>query len=153
MKMTLKPRTLAEPVPYQLLLLADPDLGKIKEYLPQSQLFLAKNEANKLVGACVTQEISTNHWEILNIAVNAHQHNQGIGKQIIREVVYLAQQQHMRELWVATGNSSIGQLAFYQKCGFEMHSIVQNYFVDNYAEPIIENGIMCKHQVRLNQKL
>lgn len=139
-----------EPIPYDLLLLADPDLSNIKKYLADGQLYLAKNEEGTLIGACVIQELDAGEsWEILNIAVEEGYHNQGIGQQIIQDIVVQARLQKITQLWVATANSSIGQLAFYQKCGFEMHSIVHNFFLENYPEPIVENGIRAKHQVRL----
>ncbi|HAS41266.1 MAG TPA: GNAT family N-acetyltransferase [Microscillaceae bacterium] len=142
-----------ETVPYDLLLMADPDQQKIDTYLRQGQLYLAKTAEDELVGACVVQEIAPKQWEILNIAVSQHYHNQGIGQQIMAQVVAQARLMQIQQLWVATANSSIGQLAFYQKCGFEMQAIVHNFFVEYYPEPIIENGIVAKHQVRLLMNL
>lgn len=154
MNVILQPHQVNESVPYDLLLLADPDLQKVKAYVNQNQLYLAKNEKNELVGACVIQVDKANQsWEILNIAVSESFHNQGVGQQMIAQVVNQAKAQQVQQLWVATANSSIGQLAFYQKCGFEMYQIVHNYFIKNYPEPIIENGIVAKHQIRLLMKL
>jgi len=109
-----------EAIPYDLLLMADPDRQKIDTYLRQGQLYLAKIIEGELVGACVIQEIAPKQWEILNIAVSQHYHNQGIGQQMMAQVVAQARSRQIQKLWVATANSSIGQLAFYQKCGFEM---------------------------------
>ncbi|EAY31057.1 GNAT family N-acetyltransferase [Microscilla marina] len=136
-------------IPYELLLLADPYQSKIDEYLSYSKLYIAYTSAGDRVGACVVTDLSKNAWEILNLAVEEACQRQGVGKQIITQIVHLAQTQHIQKLWVATGNSSIGQLVFYQKSGFEMHTIVPNYFIDHYPEEIVENGIVCKHQVRL----
>ncbi|WP_299462518.1 GNAT family N-acetyltransferase [uncultured Microscilla sp.] len=136
-------------IPYDLLLLADPHQSKIDEYLSYSKLYIAYTSAGDRVGACVVTDLPKNAREILNLAVEETYHRQGIGRQIITQIVHLAQTQNIQKLWVATGNSSIGQLIFYQKCGFEMHTIVPNYFIDHYPEEIVENGIVCKHQVRL----
>lgn len=149
MKIQLTPHQSHQAIPYNLLLLADPNQTNIEAYLPKSNVYIAYNRAGDRVGVCVITHLPNNAWEILNIAVAEAYHNQGIGKQIMTKVIALAQAQQINALWVATGNSSIGQLAFYQKCGFEMHTIVPNYFVENYSEPIVENGIVCKHQVRL----
>lgn len=150
MEIILVPHQPTEPVPWQLLLQADPDKQKIEKYLHKSRLYVVKNESGEVIGVCVIQRnIADTSWEILNIAVDENQHNKGIGKQIIQQVIQMANEWQVLKLWVATGNSSIDQLAFYQKCGFEMHSIIPNYFTDNYSEKIIENGIECKHQVRL----
>jgi ribosomal protein S18 acetylase RimI-like enzyme len=55
----------------------------------------------------------------------------------------------MHTLEVGTGNSSIGQLALYQKCGFRITGIDYNYFIRHYDEPIFENGIPCRDMIRL----
>lgn len=34
-----------------------------------------------------------------------------------------------------------------------MKEIHHDYFIDNYAEPIFENGIQCRDMVRLGIKL
>lgn len=149
MKIQLIPHQSYQPIPYDLLLLADPNQANIEAYLPKSDVYIAYNMAGNRVGACVITPLPDNAWEILNIVVAEVYHNQGVGKQMMTQIIALAQAQQIDALWVATGNSSIGQLAFYQKCGFEMHSIVPNYFIENYPEKIIEHGIVCKHQVRL----
>lgn len=149
MKIQLTPHQSHQPIPYDLLLLADPNQANIEAYLPKSDVYIAYNMAGNRVGACVITPLPDNAWEILNIVVAEVYHNQGVGKQMMTQIIALAQAQQIDALWVATGNSSIGQLAFYQKCGFEMHSTVPNYFIENYPEKIIEHGIVCKHQVRL----
>ena len=54
---------------------------------------------------------------------------------------------------VGTGNSSIGQLALYQKCGFRITSIDRDFFIRNYEDDIFENGIWCRDMIRLSQDL
>ncbi|KHF37127.1 putative N-acetyltransferase YvbK [Paenibacillus sp. P1XP2] len=54
---------------------------------------------------------------------------------------------------VRTGNSSLNQLGLYQKCGFRMVRIERDYFVNNYPEPIFENGIPCRDQIVLELML
>jgi len=41
----------------------------------------------------------------------------------------------------------------YQKLGFRMGHIKQNYFVDNYDEKIIENKIECLDMVMLYKNI
>nr|WP_084135835.1 N-acetyltransferase [Jeotgalicoccus psychrophilus] len=52
-----------------------------------------------------------------------------------------------------TRNSSIGQLALYQKCGFKITGVDKSFFIRNYEEEILENGIQCRDIIRLTQKL
>lgn len=59
----------------------------------------------------------------------------------------------MDTLVVGTGNSSFDQLALYQKCGFRMKGIIEDYFIEHYEEPIFENGIQCRDMIRLSLKI
>ena len=57
-----------------------------------------------------------------------------------------------RALDIGTGNSSLDQLALYQKLGFRITGIVADFF-DDYPEPFVENGIACRDMVRLQVEL
>ncbi|MEQ8703395.1 MAG: GNAT family N-acetyltransferase [Phaeodactylibacter sp.] len=91
--------------------------------------------------------------EIKNIALQADLQGRELGRQLLHFLIAEARRQGFRRLQVATGNSSISQLAFYQKAGFEMLRIDRHYFTRNYPEPIIENGIPCRHRVWLELEL
>jgi hypothetical protein len=54
---------------------------------------------------------------------------------------------------VATGNSSLNQLAFYQKMVFRLAAIDRDYFLRTYPEPIVENSIQCRDRVWLELDL
>ena len=51
-----------------------------------------------------------------------------------------------------TGNSSLGELAFYQKSGFRITGVKRDFFAD-YDPPIFENGIRCLDMVILTLPL
>lgn len=46
-------------------------------------------------------------------------------------------------LLVGTANASLENIAFYQKCGFRLYAVRQNYF-DYIQPPIMEHGIPIK---------
>lgn len=77
----------------------------------------------------------------------------GIGKQLIRHAIAEAKAAGFHTVEIGTGNSSIQQLALYQKCGFRMTSIDHDFFLKHYDEPIFENGIQCMDMVRLSLTL
>ncbi len=91
--------------------------------------------------------------EIMNIAVVEHLQGTGIGKKLLRHAVETAKGYGMSKLEVGTGNSSVSQLALYQKCGFRIFSIDFDYFSKHYEEEIIENGIVCRDMIRLAMEL
>ena len=47
---------------------------------------------------------------------------------------------------VGTGNASIDNIVFYQRCGFRMDHIRQNYFW-YHQEPDFENGIQVRDMI------
>ena len=133
-----------------LLLSADPDKKAILSYLPSSEVLVCRGN-NIFVGIAVVVE-TAGIFELKNIAVLKEYQGQGIAKSIIGKVKQLAKESGVKTLEVGTGNSSLSQLALYQKCGFRMHSIESDFF-DSYPEPIFENGIRCIDMVRLRAEL
>ena len=109
-------------------------------------------ENGDIIGSFIIKS-SLDSLEITNIAVVESKQNQGVGKYLVDAICKAAEQRGYRSINVATGNSSIGQLAFYQKAGFRIVAVEMNYFVNNYEEPIYENGILCRDLIRLVKKL
>ncbi|CAI8702152.1 GNAT family N-acetyltransferase [Bacillus pseudomycoides] len=138
--------------PMSLLLLADPSERQINSYLKRGLLYIAKYEEN-VIGVYVLLETRPQTMEIMNIAVSEEIQGQGLGKQLLQHAIATAKGKHMHNLEVGTGNSSISQLAFYQKCGFRIFSIDFDYFSKHYEEEIIENGIVCRDMIRLTIEL
>ncbi|MFD3446049.1 GNAT family N-acetyltransferase [Microbacteriaceae bacterium 4G12] len=141
-------KALSTEIPIELLLLADPHHDHITSYVQRGQLFTAKQE-EQIIGAYVLLETRPKTMEIVNIAVISEHQGKGIGKQLIAHALEVAKHSGMHTVEIGTGNSSIDQLALYQKCGFRIVGIDHDYFVKYYEEPIIENGIVCRDMIRL----
>jgi N-acetylglutamate synthase-like GNAT family acetyltransferase len=141
-----------EPVPYDLLLLADPSPEQIDTYLPDSRIYLLEVEG-RIVGIGVWQIYESGAGEVLNLAVAADHQNQGFGKAMLQAIIVAARQSSVQRLLIATGNSSIGQIALYQQQGFDLIDIDRDYFVRLYPDPIWENGIQCRHQLIFQKRL
>lgn len=134
----------------KLLLMADPDEETIKKYIATSTIFIA-NDTSELVGVVVITS-TQGQYELKNLAVLESHQGKGIAKKLIFKAKNYAKENRANCLVVGTGNSSLSQLALYQKCGFRMQSIEKNYFA-KYPEPIVENGINCLDMVVLSAKL
>ena len=91
--------------------------------------------------------------EIINLAVEEGLQGKGIGKLLIKHSIQTAKQMGFKTVEIATGNSSIYQLALYQKEGFRMTGIDHDFFIRNYQEPIFENGIECRDLIRLSIRI
>ncbi len=133
-----------------LLLSADPDKKAVLSYTSGS-VVLVCTDNDIFVGIAVLLE-KPEVFELKNIAVLQEYRGKGIAKSMIAKVKQLAKELGATILEVGTGNSSLSQLALYQKCGFRMHSIERDFF-GSYAEPIVENGIRCIDMVRLRVEL
>ncbi len=133
-----------------LLLKADPDKEAVLSYIRNSEVIVSKDN-EKFAGVAVLIK-SKDVYEIKNISVHDDYRGKGIAKAMINEAMRLAKKSGAKVIEVGTGNSSLSQLEFYQKCGFRMYKIVPGYFED-YPEPIVENGIRCLDMVLLRAKL
>lgn len=139
-------------IPYELLLLADPSKDLIDKYLKWSDIFTARQD-DETIGVIVLFPLTKETVEIKNVGVKSEFQGQGIGSYLIENVVQVATLNGKKIVCIGTANSSIGQLYFYQKLGFEITEIKRNYFLDNYTEPIYENSIQAKHMIVLSKHL
>ncbi|KFN03842.1 GNAT family N-acetyltransferase [Bacillus clarus] len=141
-----------EAMPKSLLLLADPSERQIDAYLQRGFIYAAI-EGKRIIGVYVLLETRPQTMEIMNIAVVEELQGRGIGKQLLHHAIETAKEYGMYKLEVGTGNSSVSQLALYQKCGFRIFSIDFDYFSKHYEEEIIENGIVCRDMIRLAMEM
>ncbi|TCM68066.1 acetyltransferase (GNAT) family protein [Acinetobacter calcoaceticus] len=135
----------------QLLLEADPDWENIAQYLEDCSIFAIRVQQQWIAQICL-YPISHLEAEIKNLAVASNYRGQGLAKLLIAHVIKHSRQLQLHCLSVKTGNSSLDQLALYQKMGFRMHAIERDVFL-NYPQPIYENGIRCLDQVVLELQL
>jgi ribosomal protein S18 acetylase RimI-like enzyme len=150
--MIIRERNKDEELPMELLLLADPSEKIVKEYTARGECFVAELE-KKIVGVYVLLPTRPETIELVNVAVAEELHGRGIGKQLVVDAVKVAREKGYKTIEVGTGNSGVGQLALYQKCGFRIVGVDLDFFARHYPEEIYENGIQCRDMVRLSQDL
>ncbi|MBM7569935.1 GNAT family N-acetyltransferase [Aquibacillus albus] len=150
--MVIRKLNIDEEPPMDLLLLADPSRAIIEEYLQRGKCFVVESDA-QIIGVYVLLPTRPETVELVNVAVIETQHGKGLGKQLVINAIEMAKSKGYRTIEVGTGNSSIGQLALYQKCGFRIVGVDIDFFTRHYPEEIFENGIQCKDMVRLSQDL
>ncbi len=138
-----------EGYPISLLLQADPCEEVVRSYIRRGQCFVAARDA-QTVGVYVLIDTRPQTVELVNVAVAEAERGQGIGKRLVCHAIDTARSMGCRTVEVGTGNSSLGQLALYQKCGFRMVGIDTDFFIRHYPDPIYENGIQCRDMVRLS---
>jgi len=141
-----------EEIPYNLLLLADETIEAINRYINDSEIFIFEKD-NKTFAVYVLQKISDDTIEIKNIAVDTKHQGQGIGKLLLRDAISRAKAKGFKTIIIGTGDIAIKQLHLYQKVGFEIFDVKKGFYLDNYPEPIYENGIQLKDMVMLKKEL
>jgi GNAT superfamily N-acetyltransferase len=126
-----------------LLLLAEPVEGALRWGLQHlSDHVYGMEEAGAWIGA------ATVRWqgkpaEILELAIAQDRQGQGLGKQLVAWLVDEARRRSKDALYVGTSNASIGNIAFYQHCGFRMDSVRADYF-RYYRTARYENGLLVR---------
>lgn len=99
-------------------------------------------EDEELVGAA-SVKWKEQESEILYIAVIEKFRGCGYGKSIIEGLKNEMRRRGLQSLVVGTSNSSLENIAFYQKCGFRMVQVRRDFF--NYIQPpVVENGILMR---------
>ncbi|MDR6880505.1 GNAT family N-acetyltransferase [Bacillus sp. 3255] len=141
-----------ENYPMELLLLADPSRKLVEEYVKRGECVVAE-EDNRIIGTYVLLPTRPATVELVNVAVTEDRQGQGLGKQLVLHAVHTAKEKGYQTIEIGTGNSGIGQLALYQKCGFRIIGVDVDFFIRHYEEEIYENGIPCRDMIRLSQDL
>ena len=141
-----------EEPPMELLLTADPSQTIVEEYLHRGYCYVAEMD-NQIIGVYVLVETGADTIELINVAVAEAFTGKGLGKKLVVNAIERAAIKGYKVIEVGTGNSSIGQLALYQKCGFRIDGVDKDFFLQRYSEDIWENGIQCRDMIRLSQQL
>ena len=76
----------------------------------------------------------------------------GIATALLQHAVRTARDAGFRLLEIGTGDIGAGQIALYERCGFVRCGIDEDYFRKHYPAPIFENGVECRHMVRLRME-
>ena len=91
--------------------------------------------------------------EVVNIAVVPEHQRKGIATAMLRHAVATARAAGFHLLEIGTGDLGVGQIALYERCGFVRCGVDVDYFSKHYPVPFFENGVECRHMVRLRMEL
>ncbi|MEK4975764.1 GNAT family N-acetyltransferase [Bacillus sp. FSL K6-6540] len=147
-----KLNTHEETPPMDLLLLADPSIRLVKEYVNRGHCYVAE-ESSQPIGVYVLLPTRPDTIELVNVAVSENLHGRGYGKQLVNHAIDQARELGYATIEVGTGSTGVEQLALYQKCGFRMTGIDRDFFVRHYDEEIYENGMRLRDMVRMSLDL
>lgn len=126
-----------------LLLQAEESEGALRWGLSNLVDAVYRAEADSVLIGAATMQWRGDPCEIMELAVAPERQGQGIGRQIVAWLLGEARRRGKRAVLVGTANSSISNIAFYQKCGFRMDHVRKDYFW-YYREPIYEDDIQIR---------
>ncbi|WP_096190905.1 GNAT family N-acetyltransferase [Neobacillus soli] len=129
------------------LLLADESEEIVSEYINDGEMFAVHCEG-QIIGVALFIFHPNGIVELKNIAISEGYRGKGLGKQVVKEAFHLYKLKGFHKMIVGTANSSIDNLAFYQKLGFRMTEIKKDFF-KKYPTPIYESGIRALDMVML----
>ena len=134
------------------LVMADESEGVVKEYIADGQMFAIMVDSGPVAGVALFVEELAGVIELKSIALDPRFRGQGLGKQVLDMAFEVFREQGYRKMIVGTANSSIANLAFYQKAGFRIAEIRKDFFL-KYPEPIFEDGIQAVDMVMFEREL
>ena len=135
-----------------LLLLADPSERLVRGYLKCGYLFVLFDD-DVACGVIHLDPQDEECIEIKNVAVAEHMQGRGFGTMLVRHAIDVCRQRGYKKVLIGTGNSSVENLYLYQKVGFRFVTVIRDFFVLHYDEPIFEHGIQCRDMLMLEMLL
>ncbi|WP_170289357.1 GNAT family N-acetyltransferase [Metabacillus lacus] len=135
-----------------LMLLADESENMINKYLGACDVYAAFGKDTEAIAAAAVQRKGEKSAEIMNMAVRENLQGRGIGKAMLTSLLQELKKENVTRVMVGTANSSLDNIAFYQKAGFRMKEIRRDYFLA-YPEIIVENGIRALDMIVFQQEI
>jgi GNAT superfamily N-acetyltransferase len=135
-----------------LLRLAEPSASALQWSLRNlSDTVYRFDLADTLVGAA-SMRWRDDPSELVELAVAPDRQGQGVGRRIVAWLIAEARRRGRRALEVGTSSTSLGNIAFYQKCGFRVTAVRPDYFW-YHAEPLVEHGIPVRDMLVFTYEL
>ena len=126
-----------------LLALAEPSEEALRWSLEHMSDAVYRMDRDGRLVAAATMRWGGGECEIVELAVAEGLQGRGIGRELVEWLVAEARRRCKRTIVVGTANSSLGNIAFYQKCGFRMDHVRPDYFW-YHDRPIYEHGILLR---------
>jgi N-acetylglutamate synthase-like GNAT family acetyltransferase len=92
-------RPYPDEIPWELLLEADPDEARVRDYVDADLMRVAKHEG-QAVGVYVVRPLTATRYELLNLAVASSHRRRGLGAWLLGHAIGLAETKGGREVLV-----------------------------------------------------
>ena len=128
---------------------ADDSEELLNAYIDLGWVWIARATDGEVIGHLQAVPSEEDVWEVTNTAVVEAQRGRGAGRALLERAVDEARAAGARRLILATGAADVGNLRFYQRCGFRMTRVVQDVFtpMNGYPPGLEVDGIPLLDQV------
>ena len=135
--------------------LAEDSDQQLTSYIDLGRVWVARAPDGEIVGHLQAVARDESRWEVVNTAVAEHVRGQGFGRALLDRAVNEARSAGVARVILATATADIGNLRFYQRCGFRMTRVVPDAFgaYQGYPPGIEVDGIPMLDQVWFERAL
>lgn len=130
----------------ELLLLADPEWAVVEKYLYEGEMYALYEGETAVAEALVTFR-PDGACELKNLAVEPAFQRKGYARMLV-EHVGREMSERFEKMYVGTSGPKL-----YERMGFAPAYTVENFFVDNYSEPVWDEGELLKDMYYLVRNL
>ena len=141
-----------DPIPYNLLLLADETIEAIERYLSISKVYVLSVKELEYAGICCIYAVDEQTAEIKNFAIHQPLQSQGLGTAFLNEIKKIAAQ-YFKVLTVGVADHGYRQMRFYTENGFSQCDVRKDFYIMNYPEVIYENDVQLRDMIMLSYDL
>jgi GNAT superfamily N-acetyltransferase len=134
---------------------AEDSAAQLDGYLPAGRVLVARLGAEIVGHLQVVPTADDRDVELKNMAVQEARRGRGIGAALVQRALQSGIEDGASRMLVATAAADIGNLRFYQRCGFRFAAVDRDAFTPatGYPEPIDIGGIPLLDRVWLSQEL
>jgi GNAT superfamily N-acetyltransferase len=115
--------------------LAEDSDQQLDSYIDLGRVWVARAAEGEIVGHVQAVARDRSRWEVVNTAVAEHARGQGVGRALLHRAVDEARSAGVARMILATATADVGNLRFYQRCGFRMTHVVPDAFGAHQGYP------------------
>ena len=118
-------------------------------YVDLGRVWVARGDGGAILGHLQAVPRDDAIWEVTNTAVSPDARGAGVGRSLLERAVEEARAGRRDARRARHRRRGLGNLRFYQRCGFRMTHVVPDAFGPHsgYPDPIWIDGILLRDQV------
>ena len=117
---------------------------QLDDYIGDGRVLVARGGSGDVVGHLhLVSGDGAGRFEIKNVAVRPDRQGRGIGRRLVAQALDVCRHEGATTVEVATAVADIGNVRFYQRCGFRASSIERDAFTiaRGYPPGLVADGI------------